>query len=512
MPAGSSSNNTVCNMVELNAVDSCDKNYKSRIRKEDNIELELLKDINDENAVISHNCKENVIFGSHDGSVYCVTNPGKLVWKIDAESPVYSTPFSGLVIIKGKCNDNPNTYCLKEAKIVERIPDEPNIMIDQMFDQNSIVESDERGIVIGDTCFNPNALRMVKIPQSFDHSEFIRVEYAENLVNGPSNVNDQNHENHTKEITEGGKYTADDNENHDIDVKSEAIKENRSIDVKNDAFENENQNIGIKIEDADNENHNIDVKSEAINEYQSMDVKSDAVDNENGNMDVKTEDVDKEYQTIGVKSKEVYNEYQKTDVEADIVENAHLNSFLTNEDIDRKHQNCDKKTDYVDNKHQNSDIKTEYVDNKHQICDIKTEYIDNKHQISDIKTEDVDHEYLNVDVKSESVDQNIGVKQKAVDQNRGVRQKDVDQNISAKSNTADACNVSNSGMDNTQSVAIVTFATTTGILYVVGAEDGQVLYQTQMEGEVFSSPILYRNSLVVGCRDDNVYCFDIDIS
>ena len=475
VPPGPSSKNIVCNLADPDVSDFCDKHYKSRMRKDDNIECEMSIDINDENTVISHNCNENVIFGSHDGSVYCVSNLGKLVWKIDVESPVYSTPFSGLITIKGKCNDNPNTICLEKDKLAETSGDEPNIMIDQ----NSIVESDEKGIVIGDKCFNPNTLGMVKTPQSFDHSECIRVEGAENFVNESSIANEQNHEKHTKE---GGKYTTDENKDRNIDVKIEAINKYRSIDVKNDAFDDENQNIGVKTEDADNGHQSIGVKNESVHEYQSIDVRNDAVDNENGNMDVKTEDVDKENQTIDIKSKEVYNGYQKTDVEADIVGNVHRNSFLTNEDIDIEHQNSD----------------------------LKTEYVDNKHQISDIKIEDVSNEYLNMDLKSESVDQNIGVKQKAVDQNIGVRQQVVDQNISVKSDTSDESNVRNSEIDKTQSVAIATFATTTGIIYVVGAEDGQVLYKIQMEGEVFSSPILYRNSLVVGCRDDNVYCFDIN--
>ena len=429
MPAGPSSNINVYNMEEPDVSDSCDKHNNSRIQKEDTIEHELSIDIIDENAVISHNYNENVIFGSHDSSVYCVSNQGKLVWKNDAESPVYSTPFSGLVTIKGKCNDHSNTNCLKEAKVVERIPDEPNILIDQ----NSIVESDEKGILIGDKCLNPNTLGMVKTPQSFDHSEFIRVEGAENLVNEPSIANEQNCEIDPEEITEGGKYTADDNEKQNIKIKGEAINEYRSIDVKNDAVDNENHNIDVKTEDVDKRYQNIDVKLEAINEYQSIDKKNDAFDNEYQNIGVKTEDVD----------------------------NVHLNSFLTDEDVDSKHQNY----------------------------------------YSDVNTEDVGNEYLNVDVKSESVVQNIGVRQKAFDQNNSV-----------KSDTSEESNVSNSDIDKTQSVVIVTFATTKGIIYVVGAEDGQVLCKTQMEGEVFSSPILYRNSLVVGCRDDNVYCFDIDIS
>ena len=395
VPPGLSSKNIVCSLVDPDVSDSCDKHHKSsRLKKEDNIEDELSKDINDENTIISHNCTENIIFGSHDHSVNCVTNLGKLVWKIDAESPVYSTPFSGLATIRGKCNDHPITNCLEKDKLAETSGDEPNIMVDQ----NSIVESDERGIIKGEKCL-----------KSIVHSECIMVDGAENIVNKSSMVHDQNHENDSEEINEGDKY-------QNTNVKSEVDNENQTVDVSNEAVDSKNQIIGVK-----------------------------------------TEDVYKEYLTIDINSKEVYNEDQKTDVETYFVDDVHLNSFQTNEDKD------------------------------------------NKHQKSDIKTEDVENEYLNVDVKSDSVDQNISVKQ-----NSG------DQNISAKSNTTDGSNVSNSDTEKTQSVAIVTFATTTGILYVVGAEDGQVLYKTQMEGEVFSSPILYRNSLVVGCRDDNVYCFDID--
>ena len=427
-------------MIEPIAGDSCDKHFKRRIQKEDTIEHETSIDINDENSVVSQNYYENVIFGSHDGSVYCVTNLGKLLWKIDVESPVYSTPFSGLITIRGKGNDHPNTNCLKKDKLAEISGDEPNILVDQ----NSIVESDEREIVIGDKCFNPNTFKMVKTPQSFDHSECIMVDGAENIVHEPSIANEQNHENDLKEIDEGGKSVIDNNEFRKTDVKSEADNENQTTDVKNDTIDNEYQNISVTTEDIDKQ-------------YQFINA------------------VDKGYQTINIKSKED----QKTDVETYFVDNVHLNSFLTNE----------------------------HKDNKHWISDIKTEDVGNMHQNMDVKSESVNQ---NICVRQKAVDQNIGVRQKAVDQNIGVRQKDVDQNIGVKSNIADASNVSNSDMEKTQSVAIITFATTIGILYVVGAEDGQVLCKTQMEGEVFSSPILYRNSLVVGCRDDNVYCFDID--
>ena len=80
------------------------------------------------------------------------------------------------------------------------------------------------------------------------------------------------------------------------------------------------------------------------------------------------------------------------------------------------------------------------------------------------------------------------------------------------SNTTDGRIDTVADTDNAEvfSLPVVIIASTTGTLYIVGAEDGQIFYKFQMKGEVFSSPILYRNSLVIGCRDDNVYCFDIE--
>ena len=62
-----------------------------------------------------------------------------------------------------------------------------------------------------------------------------------------------------------------------------------------------------------------------------------------------------------------------------------------------------------------------------------------------------------------------------------------------------------------QGVDVAAFASTKGNLYLVKVEDGTVLCKFQMEGEIFSSPVLYRNCLVVGCRNDMVYCFDITV-
>ena len=65
---------------------------------------------------------------------------------------------------------------------------------------------------------------------------------------------------------------------------------------------------------------------------------------------------------------------------------------------------------------------------------------------------------------------------------------------------------------NFQEIEVVAFASTKGCLYLVNTEDGSVLCRRQMKGEIFSSPVLYRNCLVVGCRNDMVYCFDIIVN
>ena len=59
-------------------------------------------------------------------------------------------------------------------------------------------------------------------------------------------------------------------------------------------------------------------------------------------------------------------------------------------------------------------------------------------------------------------------------------------------------------------LVVVAVASTKGTLYLVESEEGQVLCEMKMRNEIFSSPILYRNSLIIGCRDDNIYCFDIE--
>ena len=45
-----------------------------------------------------------------------------------------------------------------------------------------------------------------------------------------------------------------------------------------------------------------------------------------------------------------------------------------------------------------------------------------------------------------------------------------------------------------------------GVLYLVDAASGCVVAKTALGGEVFSSPVCVDGCIVVGCRDDHVYC------
>lgn len=53
----------------------------------------------------------------------------------------------------------------------------------------------------------------------------------------------------------------------------------------------------------------------------------------------------------------------------------------------------------------------------------------------------------------------------------------------------------------------VTCCSTNGLLFVHDLLSGNQLVRTQIDGQVFSSPLFNRGSIVVGCRDDYLYCF-----
>ena len=49
--------------------------------------------------------------------------------------------------------------------------------------------------------------------------------------------------------------------------------------------------------------------------------------------------------------------------------------------------------------------------------------------------------------------------------------------------------------------------TTAGHIYTLNPDNGQVLGKLTLPWDVYSSPVVFEDCIVVGCRDDSVYCF-----
>ena len=48
-----------------------------------------------------------------------------------------------------------------------------------------------------------------------------------------------------------------------------------------------------------------------------------------------------------------------------------------------------------------------------------------------------------------------------------------------------------------------------GCLYIVNPLDGSVVNCIELPGEIFSSPVIINDMIVVGCRDELVHCAQI---
>ena len=55
----------------------------------------------------------------------------------------------------------------------------------------------------------------------------------------------------------------------------------------------------------------------------------------------------------------------------------------------------------------------------------------------------------------------------------------------------------------------VSVTTTCGMLYTLDASSGEVLQKLRLPGQVFSSPVCVDGCIVIGCRDNYVYCLDL---
>ncbi|KAF3835112.1 hypothetical protein F7725_027670 [Dissostichus mawsoni] len=58
---------------------------------------------------------------------------------------------------------------------------------------------------------------------------------------------------------------------------------------------------------------------------------------------------------------------------------------------------------------------------------------------------------------------------------------------------------------------LVALASTDGTVWILDGEDGGKLASFTLAGELFSSPVLHEHSLVVGCRNDYVYCLKLTV-
>ncbi|XP_064609724.1 LOW QUALITY PROTEIN: beta-alanine-activating enzyme-like [Liolophura sinensis] len=57
---------------------------------------------------------------------------------------------------------------------------------------------------------------------------------------------------------------------------------------------------------------------------------------------------------------------------------------------------------------------------------------------------------------------------------------------------------------------IIVVPNTTGCLTMIGCQTGHVIACHQLNGQVFSSPVVLDDIIVIGCRDNHLYCLQID--
>ncbi|XP_063415169.1 beta-alanine-activating enzyme-like isoform X2 [Mytilus trossulus] len=82
---------------------------------------------------------------------------------------------------------------------------------------------------------------------------------------------------------------------------------------------------------------------------------------------------------------------------------------------------------------------------------------------------------------------------------------EAEQSNEIKTDTVKNCTIQKNGRAN----KFVTFASTGGYLYIVNFYSGEIILKHFLSGQIFSSPAVYDNCLVVGCRNDFVYCLSI---
>lgn len=56
---------------------------------------------------------------------------------------------------------------------------------------------------------------------------------------------------------------------------------------------------------------------------------------------------------------------------------------------------------------------------------------------------------------------------------------------------------------------LVAVMSTDGSLWILVAATGELITSYSIPGEVFSSPVIWENKLIVGCRNNYVYCVEM---
>jgi len=57
---------------------------------------------------------------------------------------------------------------------------------------------------------------------------------------------------------------------------------------------------------------------------------------------------------------------------------------------------------------------------------------------------------------------------------------------------------------------MIIVGSTNGCLRVLNTQTGEIICETQVdENGIFSSPVCYQNLILVGSRDDHLYCYQL---
>lgn len=59
-------------------------------------------------------------------------------------------------------------------------------------------------------------------------------------------------------------------------------------------------------------------------------------------------------------------------------------------------------------------------------------------------------------------------------------------------------------------LAICCCCTVNGNVFIMDMTTGEILATTKLSGEIFSSPLIIGDRIVMGCRDNNIYCLKVN--